>query len=110
PSPPPQFFIVRWYYQNYYFFGACCIGAEMTYMLAFAMFFNPVGVFWYPLQHNQAFYVFLPFCACKNVVNFFQLCSASKEIARSDAFDWNEANIKGYKRPPFVDPDAPKKE
>ena len=91
-----QFFLVRWYYSNYYFFGACCVGAEITYMVAFAKAFNPKGIFFYPFTHDQIFYLPLFFCCVKNLVNAVQLFSASKIIAKEDAEEWNRKNIKDW--------------
>ena len=88
-----QFFLVRWYYTYYYFFGACCVGAELTYMVAFAKYFNPKGIFFYPFTHSQVFWFFFFFCCVKNLVNLVQLMSASKIIAKNDAKQWNIKNV-----------------
>jgi len=91
-----QFFLVRWYYTSYPFFACCCVGAELTYMVAFAMKFNPIGVFFYPFTHLQAFWIFAPFCAVKNLVNLVQLASAAWTIAEADKEEWNLKNVEGY--------------
>ncbi|GMI04712.1 hypothetical protein TrRE_jg4410 [Triparma retinervis] len=86
-----KFFLVRWFYSNYPFFGYCCVGAELTYVLLY------VTNYMSPSSTQSAFmfmlyYVCMPACVMKNIVNVAQLCSASTDIARKDAEEWNENN------------------
>jgi CDP-diacylglycerol--inositol 3-phosphatidyltransferase len=77
-----RFFLVKWYYTCYPFFGYCCVGAEFTYIFMYAI----------PYCSPQRYHIYLailkyaciPACAMKNIINIFQLCSASYAIAEYD--------------------------
>ena len=87
-----RFFLVRWFYTNYLFFGWCCVGAEFTYVLLYVLKYYTSPT---PLHQVLALalnYVMLPACAIKNVVNVFQLTSASYAIAEADVKEWNRVN------------------
>ena len=36
-----QNILLRTYYGNYPFFGYCCVGTELTYIVAYVLYFNP---------------------------------------------------------------------
>jgi CDP-diacylglycerol--inositol 3-phosphatidyltransferase len=86
-----KFFLVRWFYSHYPFFGYLCVGAELTYVLLYVTKYMP------PSETRSVFIFFLnyickPACVMKNIVNVAQLMSASKDIARKDAAEWNKNN------------------
>ncbi|CEG50147.1 Phosphatidylinositol synthase (PIS) [Plasmopara halstedii] len=79
-------FVLRFYYGFYPFFGFCCVGAELFYILLYVLHFNPtvlIPIVNVPVM-KLCFYVCLPACICKNIVNLAQLCSAASSIATDD--------------------------
>eukprot|EP00527_Entomoneis_sp_CCMP2396_P006043 CAMPEP_0198143062 /NCGR_PEP_ID=MMETSP1443-20131203/5677_1 /TAXON_ID=186043 /ORGANISM="Entomoneis sp., Strain CCMP2396" /LENGTH=193 /DNA_ID=CAMNT_0043806201 /DNA_START=210 /DNA_END=791 /DNA_ORIENTATION=+ len=84
-------FLVRWYYRHFWFFAYLCVGAEVTFVLSYADLYLenlPPFLFW----------VCLPACAAKQVVNVAQLTSACRAIAQQDADKHNEQSIKDETR------------
>jgi CDP-diacylglycerol--inositol 3-phosphatidyltransferase len=78
-------FLVRWFYKYYYFFGYLCVGAEFTYVIAYALPFTQdydssihnllTGILW----------AVIPGCVMKQFVNISQLSSACYAVAQYDA-------------------------
>jgi CDP-diacylglycerol--inositol 3-phosphatidyltransferase len=89
-SPPPKRnIIVRLFYDVYVFFGFCCVGAELFYVCLYLLHSSHETATLYPQLHviasSLCWYVCLPGCACKQVVNLAQLGSAAYAIAEKDA-------------------------
>ena len=100
-------FLLRVYYGCYPLFGFCCVGSEVFYMLLYVLAFEAsykIPFTQLPLTHvsdNQeisnsvshlqiltqqlCYYVCLPACVLKNIVNLAQLLSAANAIATEDA-------------------------
>jgi CDP-diacylglycerol--inositol 3-phosphatidyltransferase len=81
--------ILKWYYSIYPLFGYCCVGAEMFYVLLYASFYFPSQT-----VDVLCFYVSLPACVIKNIINIVQLCDAAKILASRDASAFNAEHIK----------------
>jgi hypothetical protein len=81
-----RLFLIRMYYGNYYFFGYCCVGTELLYIFLYLLSFDPQMMLpLFPVSLSAlAYYVCLPACVCKQIVNFAQLSSASLSIAQLD--------------------------
>lgn len=78
-------FIVQWYYQYYAFFGYLCVGAEFTYIFTFILhYLSSESTLLFP-AFKLLFYLVLPGCVMKQVVNVFQLSSACYLVAAQDA-------------------------
>ena len=77
-------FIVQWYYQYYAFFGYLCVGAEFTYIFTFILHYLSSESPLFP-AFKLLFYLVLPGCVMKQVVNVFQLSSACYLVAAQDA-------------------------
>ena len=76
-------FLVRWFYKYYYFFGYLCVGAEFTYVIAYALQYT--GDCWCHPLLKCLLYAFLPGCVLKQAVNVMQLASACYAVAENDA-------------------------
>ncbi|KAJ0401197.1 hypothetical protein P43SY_007616 [Pythium insidiosum] len=79
-------FLLRLYYGVYPFFGYCCVGTELFYILLYVLHFNAsyvIPVIELPL-YNLCFYVCLPACVLKNLINIAQLSSAAYTVAQDD--------------------------
>ncbi|CAH0473748.1 unnamed protein product [Peronospora belbahrii] len=84
--PAERNFLLRFYYGCYPFFGFCCVGAELFYILLYVLYFEPtlmIPILNVPVT-QLCYYVCLPACACKNLTNAAQLCSAAHSIASDD--------------------------
>ncbi|TDH69414.1 hypothetical protein CCR75_002854 [Bremia lactucae] len=84
--------LLRFYYGFYPFFGFCCVGAELFYILLYVLHFNPtllLPVFNIPVL-QLCYYVCLPACVSKNLINLAQLCSAAHSIASEDVANANK--------------------
>ena len=81
-------FLVRWFYKNYYFFGYLCVGAELTYVILYALQFTED--LWYHTMLQSFLMIVLPGCAMKQLVNIAQLQSACLALAQSDAKKKNQ--------------------
>nr|CCA15221.1 phosphatidylinositol synthase (PIS) putative [Albugo laibachii Nc14] len=80
-------FLLRVYYGCYPLFGFCCVGSEVFYMLLYVLAFEAsykIPFTQLPLTH-LCYYVCLPACVLKNIVNLAQLLSAANAIATEDA-------------------------
>lgn len=77
-------FLVRWFYKYYYFFGYLCVGAEFTYVIAYAIQFTVKG-HWLYSTLMLALWVAIPGCFLKQIVNVMQLASACFAVAQHDA-------------------------
>ncbi|KAI9907249.1 hypothetical protein PsorP6_016629 [Peronosclerospora sorghi] len=78
--------LLRFYYGCYPFFGFCCVGTELCYILLYVLHFNPtvlLPIINVPVM-QLCYYVCLPACVCKNLINVAQLCSAAHSIAAKD--------------------------
>ncbi|TMW60211.1 hypothetical protein Poli38472_000253 [Pythium oligandrum] len=78
--------LLRLYYNVYPFFGYCCVGTEFFYILLYVLHFDPAYVIpgtAFPLE-KLAFYVCLPACVLKNIINVAQLASAAHAVAQDD--------------------------
>ncbi|CAK4079834.1 unnamed protein product [Aphanomyces euteiches] len=79
-------FLLRVYYGIYPLFGYCCVGAEFFFILYYVLHWEPnlvVPVIDVPLS-TICFYVCLPACVLKNIINVAQLCSAAASVAEFD--------------------------
>jgi len=76
-------FLVRWFYRYYFFFGYLCVGAEFTYVLAYAMQFTTN--YWIHPILKMALWLVIPGCFLKQLVNTMQLTSACYAVAAYDA-------------------------
>eukprot|EP00537_Pseudo-nitzschia_pungens_P014737 CAMPEP_0172401486 /NCGR_PEP_ID=MMETSP1061-20121228/50434_1 /TAXON_ID=37318 /ORGANISM="Pseudo-nitzschia pungens, Strain cf. pungens" /LENGTH=220 /DNA_ID=CAMNT_0013135137 /DNA_START=84 /DNA_END=746 /DNA_ORIENTATION=- len=76
-------FLVRWFYKYYFFFGYLCVGAEFTYVLAYAIQFT--GNHWIHPILKTAMWLVVPGCFLKQLVNVMQLASACYAVAEMDA-------------------------
>ena len=77
---------LQWYYGIYPLFGYCCVGTEFFYILLYVL--SNKSVFTWVDQYHIAFicwYICMPACILKQVVNLVQLWSAAYAIAESDA-------------------------
>jgi CDP-diacylglycerol--inositol 3-phosphatidyltransferase len=87
--PPMRNIIVRVFYGVYIFFGFCCVGAELFYVFLYLLHPSHKTAEEAPQLHaflsTLCWYVWLPGCACKQVVNLAQLTSAAWAIAEKDA-------------------------
>lgn len=81
-------FLVRWFYKYYYFFGYLCVGAELTYVILYALQFTEG--FWFHSTLQSMLLIALPACAMKQLVNIAQLQSACVALAQSDAAKKNQ--------------------
>ncbi|DAZ96227.1 TPA: hypothetical protein N0F65_012589 [Lagenidium giganteum] len=89
-------FLLRLYYGNYPFFGFCCVGTELFYILLYVLHFNPavaIPAINLPVA-KLCYYVCLPACVLKNIINVAQLTGASHAIAVDDAANANNAKGK----------------
>lgn len=85
--------LLRVYYSNYPFFGFCCVGTEVFYILLYVLHFFPkalIPVADVPLAH-LCYYVCLPACVLKNLINIAQLTSAAHSVAVEDVAVANKA-------------------
>ncbi|CAN0094905.1 unnamed protein product, partial [Sphacelaria rigidula] len=81
--------ITRLFYGCYPFFAYCCVGTELFYVTLYLLVFIPeaalnLGGVTITL-HAACFWVCLPACVCKQLVNMAQLCSASLSLAAADS-------------------------
>lgn len=87
--PPMRNIVVRVFYEVYIFFGFCCVGAELFYVFLYLLHPSHGTAQDMPQLHAAGhalcWYVWLPGCACKQVVNLAQLTSAAWAIAEKDA-------------------------
>jgi CDP-diacylglycerol--inositol 3-phosphatidyltransferase len=83
-------FLVRWFYKYYWFFGYLCVGAELTYILTFALRHVSKDTLAYTAI-RVALAVCIPGCVLKQCVNVSQLTSACYVIAEMDAQHYNAA-------------------
>lgn len=74
------FSLLSLYYSSRKVMGALCIGQEFSYILFYANFFYGASMPWLTLL----FYVTVPLCALKQVVNVQQLLDAMYHIAEHD--------------------------
>jgi len=81
--------IVRLYYDVYLFFGYCCVGAEFTYICLYMIPYlsddNDDHFGYFTTLLHFTFYLCIPGCAIKQIVNVYQLCSACYAVADHDA-------------------------
>lgn len=78
---------LQWYYGIYPLFGYCCVGTEFFYILLYVLR-NKSDFFTWTEQYHIEFicwYICMPACILKQVVNLIQLWSAAYAIAESDA-------------------------
>jgi len=88
-----KIFIVRLFYSSYPFFAYCCVGCEFTYIFLYIIAYCENA------RHVEIilpwlYYFCIPACVLKNIVNVFQLASASAAIAEYDVNVYNENNNK----------------
>ena len=83
--------ILRLYYATYVVFGYCCVSAEFTYIVLYALHYEPNLMF--PILgisfQNILTYCLIPGCVVKNIVNVAQLWDAMRTIATEDANEHN---------------------
>ena len=82
-----RFFLVRYYYACYPFFGYCCVSAEMTYVVLYALKHATItteGTFFINTL-SILLTVCVPGCAIKQIVNIFQLLTSCNAVAMEDA-------------------------
>eukprot|EP01035_Chromulina_nebulosa_P019242 gene19242-25093_t len=72
--------ILQWYYSIYPLFGYCCVGTELFYILLYVLNFYNNNIL-----HQICYYVCLPACILKQLVNIVQWSSAAHAIASIDA-------------------------
>lgn len=75
--------LVRWFYKYYFFFGYLCVGAELTYVLAYVMQFTTDH--WIHPALKAGLWVVTPACFLKQLVNAMQLTSSCYAVAARDA-------------------------
>ena len=85
-----RIFLVRWFYSSYPFFAYCCVGAEFTYIFLYIIAYCTNA------RHVEIimpilYYFCMPACVLKNIVNIFQLASASAAIAEYDVNVYNKS-------------------
>lgn len=87
-------FLVRWFYKYYYFFGYLCVGAEFTYILAYALLFTKedegsstpsTTMMTMHAILTTILWLVIPGCFLKQLVNLMQLFSACYAVAQYDA-------------------------
>ncbi|KAG7353269.1 CDP-alcohol phosphatidyltransferase [Nitzschia inconspicua] len=76
-------FLVRWFYKYYFFFGYLCVGAEFTYVIAYALQFTQNTTIHSLLKGILC--LVIPGCFMKQLVNVMQLASACYAVAQYDA-------------------------
>eukprot|EP00944_MAST-04C_sp_MAST-4C-sp1_P004153 g4153.t1 len=84
--------ILRMYYATYVLFGYCCVSAEFTYITLYTLHYEPqlaIPIIGLPLQ-SFLWYLLVPGCVIKNIVNVAQLWSAMCTIAEGDAEEHNK--------------------
>lgn len=84
-----RFILVRWFYTHYLFFGYCCVGAEFTYISLYILSYCQQSGFAFNALSAFLYFLCVPACAMKNIVNVFQLTSASYAIAEYDVSVYN---------------------
>jgi len=77
-------FLVRWFYKYYYFFGYLCVGAEFTYIIAYAIQFTTEESVIHAIL-KLILWAVIPGCFLKQLVNVMQLASACYAVAQYDA-------------------------
>ncbi|KAF4319821.1 hypothetical protein BBO99_00005838 [Phytophthora kernoviae] len=90
--PAERNFLLRFYYGCYPFFGYCCVGAELFFILLYVLHFNPTLLIPFinvPVM-KLCYFVCLPACIFKNIINVAQLCSAAHSVASEDVAHANK--------------------
>mmetsp|Transcript_5936 Transcript_5936/g.5318 ORF Transcript_5936/g.5318 Transcript_5936/m.5318 type:complete len:209 (-) Transcript_5936:8-634(-) len=72
--------LLQWYYSIYPLFGYCCVGTELFYILLYVLNFYDNNIL-----HQLCYYICLPACILKQIVNIVQWASAAHAIASIDA-------------------------
>lgn len=75
-------FVLRAYYSSYPLFAYLCVGAELTYVALYVLFYSPELSVGPVFLKDVCLYLFAPACVLKNVVNVAQLCSASQLLVK----------------------------
>jgi len=87
--------LVLWYYQYYWFFGYLCVGAEFTYIICYCLHYLKEDDFLF-MPIRLFFYMCLPGCVLKQIINVVQLSSSCYAVAEEDASkrvrDANQSN------------------
>lgn len=83
--------ILRLYYAIYVVFGYCCVSAEFTYIVLYALHYEPTLTLPFINISFQTIltYCLIPGCVVKNIVNVAQLWDAMRTIATEDANEHN---------------------
>ncbi|CAM9693639.1 unnamed protein product [Ascophyllum nodosum] len=74
-------FLIRAYYENLALFSFCCIGAELFYALLYLLHFWPRESPYFDPLRRACYWVCLPACVLKQVVNVAQMFSAARALA-----------------------------